>query len=111
MQDCLSLPSSAILEAFKVNTCGPLYLYQATHSFLTKKPRQPGQKPPVFLITSSGAGCISVGPGIPVGAYGASKAAVNMLAREMHVQNEGTGLVVIPYHPGQFFLKGSCLSI
>lgn len=101
LQDCLTIPPSQLLDAIKVNTCGPLYLYQATHALLTSPTRGERARPPVFLITSSGAGCISASPGIPVGAYGTSKAAVNMLAREMHLQNEETGLVVFPYHPGQ----------
>ncbi|KAG7527599.1 hypothetical protein FFLO_06778 [Filobasidium floriforme] len=100
LQDCLTIPPSQLLDAIKVNTCGPLYLYQATHALLTSSTRGGRARPPVFLITSSGAGCISASPGIPVGAYGTSKAAVNMLAREMHLQNEETGLVVSPYHPG-----------
>ena len=90
-----------LLQALKVNACGPLYLYQATYGLLTQSPRTKDQKPPVFLINSSGVGAIGFSPGIPIGAYGTSKAAVNMLAREMHLQNEGTGLVVIPYHPGR----------
>lgn len=101
LQDCLTIPPSQLLDAIKVNTCGPLYLYQATHALLTSPTRGERARRPVFLITSSGAGCISASPGIPVGAYGTSKAAVNMLAREMHLQNEKTGLIVFPYHPGQ----------
>jgi NAD(P)-dependent dehydrogenase (short-subunit alcohol dehydrogenase family) len=101
LQDCLTMPPSQLLDAIKVNTCGPLYLYQAIHALLTSSTKGERARPAVFLITSSGAGCISASPGIPVGAYGTSKAAVNMLAREMHLQNEETGLVVFPYHPGQ----------
>ena len=66
---------------------GTLVLFQSTYPLLQASPT------PKFVIISSGAGTISVGSQMPVGvlAYGASKAAVNYLARKLHFENERLG--------------------
>jgi norsolorinic acid ketoreductase len=89
---------------FDVNTFGPLYLYQATYPLLIE-PRLTESStlpPPKFFITSTLVASTGSVPAKWVnGPYGASKAAVNHIARAIHHQTEESGAVVVPYHPGK----------
>jgi norsolorinic acid ketoreductase len=58
------------------------------------------KKSPKFMITSSAAGSINGQDQQPVpnAVYGTSKAAVNWVAKKVHLENEH--LVAFPVHPG-----------
>ncbi|KAF7982489.1 hypothetical protein HWV62_28070 [Athelia sp. TMB] len=86
---------------FDVNVVGPQVLFQATYPLL--KASTPAPK---FIVISSIAGSLALGPGMPVGngAYAISKAAVNYLARKLHFENEG--LICFPIHPGTVATDG-----
>lgn len=70
----------------QVNVVGPQVLFQATYSLL--KASTPAPK---FIIISSTAGSLTLGPVFRVlnGAYAVSKAALNYMARVLHFENEG----------------------
>jgi NAD(P)-dependent dehydrogenase (short-subunit alcohol dehydrogenase family) len=64
-----------MLEAYRVNAVGPLWLYQATRTLLGKAAR-----PPKWITVSSAAGSVTKLQDYGIEklvAYGASKAAVN----------------------------------
>jgi NAD(P)-dependent dehydrogenase (short-subunit alcohol dehydrogenase family) len=85
---------------FRVNTLGPLILFQAFHDLLVKSTK-PEKK---FIITSTLAGSITVIPHVsfPVGAYGASKAAVNYVAAKLQQEHgESEKIAVVSIHPGK----------
>ena len=64
----------------QVNTNGPLVLFQATYALLRASAE------PKFIVISSAVGSITLGANLPfnIYAYGASKAAVNWVARKLH---------------------------
>jgi NAD(P)-dependent dehydrogenase (short-subunit alcohol dehydrogenase family) len=70
----------------QVNVIGPLVLFQASYPLL--KASTPAPK---FVVISSRAGSITLGPTIPgiILSYGVSKAAVNYLVRKLHFENDG----------------------
>ena len=88
------LPTSAqeMRDHFNVNTVVPLVLFQASWPLL-----QAAEWPMFFGISSSIGGIAEMVP-LPGLAYGASKAAVNYLARKLHFEHEG--LVSVAVHPG-----------
>ncbi|KAF8169529.1 hypothetical protein BJ912DRAFT_172830 [Pholiota molesta] len=81
-------------EHFSVNVLGPIVLFQSTRELLQ------ASAAPRFVAVSSGAGSIELIPSVPVdgGPYGASKAALNWVARKIHYENPW--LVVFPVCPG-----------
>lgn len=89
-------------DMFRVNTLGPLYMYQATYPLLIETRVQNSTLPaPKFFITSSALGSLGgFFDAFIVAPYGISKAAVNYLALSIHHQTEHVGAVVVPYHPG-----------
>ncbi|KAF7982496.1 hypothetical protein HWV62_28084 [Athelia sp. TMB] len=80
---------------FDINVVGPQVLFQTTYPLL-----KASTPTPKFIVISSIAGSITLGPGIPVqnGTYAISKVAVSYLARKLHFENEG--LICFPIHPG-----------
>lgn len=79
-QNALEVPQAEMTRHFEVNTNGPLVLFQAAYDLLRASPS------PKFVVISSGSGSIEIGSQMPVNiyAYGASKAAVNWVARKLH---------------------------
>lgn len=86
-------PLSAIATDFYANTLGPIALYQNLLPFLKAST---GAK---FVVIGSILGSIgAMMPGVPVVAYGASKAAVHYAAKRIH--DEEKEIVVVTVHPG-----------
>ena len=84
---------------FRVNTLGPLVLFQAFHDLLVKSTK-PEKK---FIITSTLAASITAVPNVPfpIGAYGASKAAVNYVAAKLQQEHgEKEKIAIVSIHPG-----------
>jgi NAD(P)-dependent dehydrogenase (short-subunit alcohol dehydrogenase family) len=73
---------------FHVNTIGTLVLFQSTYPLL-----KASTETPKFIPISSRIGSIELGTqgGIGFLAYGASKAAVNYMARKIRADHEGLG--------------------
>lgn len=65
-----------------------LVLFQAMYPLMKESALTPK-----FVVVSSAAGTFSFGTSMGMGmvAYGASKAAVNYLARKLHFEHEGLG--------------------
>jgi norsolorinic acid ketoreductase len=83
-----------LIDHFNVNTAGTVRLFQATLPLLQKAEK------PIFAYMSSGVGSISLQEHFapPIGNYGASKAAMNLLIRRIHIENPG--LIAVALHPG-----------
>ncbi|KII90575.1 hypothetical protein PLICRDRAFT_107378 [Plicaturopsis crispa FD-325 SS-3] len=96
------IPVSEVERHFQVNTIGPLVLLQSFYPLLKAAPATPK-----FVVISSVAGSIQVGTAHPLHlfAYGASKAAVNFLARKVHFENEH--LISFALHPGAVDTDGT----
>jgi NAD(P)-dependent dehydrogenase (short-subunit alcohol dehydrogenase family) len=89
----LSTSSQAMAEHYAVNTIGPLVLFQATYPLL-----KASSSTPKFIPISSSGGSIEKRagtPGLPYLAYGASKAALNYLARKLRADHEGLGTMLL----------------
>ncbi|KAM7194465.1 hypothetical protein V8F20_007991 [Naviculisporaceae sp. PSN 640] len=91
-----------IREFFEVNTLGPLKLYEATYPLLKaafdKKGEAALEKAPMFIgVTSAASSIHNAEQGAPfiIGAYGASKAALNFLVKKAHVENDWLNAFVI----------------
>ncbi|KAJ3561791.1 hypothetical protein NP233_g9977 [Leucocoprinus birnbaumii] len=87
-------PVDALEEHFRINVSGILVLYQAFSSLLRKS------KNPKFIPFTSGVGSITSYINLPMGytCYGASKVALNYLARKIHFENNW--LTCFPLSPG-----------
>ncbi|KAK0704570.1 hypothetical protein B0H67DRAFT_521694 [Lasiosphaeris hirsuta] len=85
-----------IREAFEVNTLGKLKLYQAAYPLL----RATGSGAKFVAISTLAATTTDVEKtaAFPIGAYGATKAALNHLVRKAHYDNEW--LTSFAIHPG-----------
>ncbi|EIN05948.1 NAD(P)-binding protein [Punctularia strigosozonata HHB-11173 SS5] len=90
-------PVNEVARHFEVNAIGPLVLFQATFPLLKASTASPK-----FAIISSLGGSITVGTEIPFGflPYGMSKAAVNYVAKKLHVEYANDGLVSFSIEPG-----------
>jgi len=90
----LATPAEEMRVHYEVNVIGTLVLFQAAWPLLKASPS------PTFVPISSGAGSITNGASMPAGftAYGASKAAMNYLARKLHFEHPE--LVCFPISPG-----------
>ena len=95
--DTKDVEPEEVLTHFKVNTMGPLLLYQATRDLLLA-----AEGEPKFFLISSVLGSVTKGPYIPfkMVAYGMSKAAGNYFARKTNAEEDR--IVVVPVHPGWF---------
>ena len=84
-----------VRSQFEVNFLGPLRLFQSLLPLLIRSSN------PRFVPISSVAGSITLQPRMavaPVAAYGASKAALNLLVTRIHVEH--TNLTAFIIHPG-----------
>jgi len=83
-----------LMEHFDVNTAGTVRLFQATLPLLQKAEK------PVFAYISSVVGSIAMQEYFvpPIASYGASKAAMNLLIRRIHIENPD--LIAVAIHPG-----------
>ncbi|KAG8979575.1 hypothetical protein FRB94_011596 [Tulasnella sp. JGI-2019a] len=79
-------------EHYKVNTIGPLVLFQAVGPLLLKSPN------PKWVLISTAAASLGAPFPLLVTAYGASKAAANFINTKIHQEHEN--LVVLTISPG-----------
>jgi norsolorinic acid ketoreductase len=93
----LQTPVEGAREHFNINTVGTLALFQAVYPLLTATP---DGTLPKFITVSSTVGSIGDMEQWPMSAtaYGMSKAALNWLTRNIHIENQG--LIAFPIHPG-----------
>ncbi|OTB08087.1 hypothetical protein M426DRAFT_317191 [Hypoxylon sp. CI-4A] len=89
---------SDVARMLDINALGPLRIAQATLPLLAKAPA----KNPRFLLLGSMQGSIT---GVekytlPMGAYGASKAAAHYLVRKLHSEHAEEGICVFAADPG-----------
>ncbi|KAK0444527.1 NAD(P)-binding protein [Desarmillaria tabescens] len=94
MGSALDTPPSALREHFEINTTGILVLFQSLANLLRKSAT------PKFIPISSAAASLTAYIELPAGytCYGASKAALNYIARKIHFENDW--LVCFPLAPG-----------
>ncbi|KAL1708140.1 hypothetical protein EV121DRAFT_197817 [Schizophyllum commune] len=90
----LEVPPEEMVKHFEVNVNGPLVLFQSTYSLLKES------KTPKFVAISTGLGSITLAGevGVQVYPYGASRAALNWVARKLH--HDFPDLIVFPISPG-----------
>ncbi len=71
---------------WRVNTLGPVILFQAMYPLLKKSQHQP----PIFVCITTGASQISTMEKLPLpnAAYGSSKVAVNYIMKKIQLENE-----------------------
>ena len=84
-----------IRSQFEINVFGPLRLFQSLLPLLSRSSN------PRFIPLSSVTGSITLQPNLammPVAAYGASKAALNLLVTRIHVEH--ANLTAFLVHPG-----------
>jgi norsolorinic acid ketoreductase len=84
----------SLIEHFKVNTIGPLILFQALYPLLLKRQTRK------FVTISSLVGEITDMLKEPETAYGTSKAALNFVTKRIHIEHSGEGFIAFPMHPG-----------
>jgi norsolorinic acid ketoreductase len=90
-----------IQEHLEVNTVGPIRLFQATLPLLLKSSSAR------FILMSTGVATIGGADGIPlpIGAYGASKAAANFFVKKITLENETiASLAVDPGYVARVFI-------
>ncbi|KAI0110609.1 NAD(P)-binding protein [Hypoxylon sp. NC0597] len=88
---------SQVAELIDVNALGPLRLAQATLPLLAKSPARPRF---VLLGSMQGStGGMEKYP-LPMGAYGASKAAAHFLIRKLHFEHAKEGICIFAVDPG-----------
>ena len=84
----------SLSEHFKVNTVGPLILFQALYPVLLKRQTRK------FVTISSLVGAITNMLDVPETAYGTSKAALNFVTKRIHLEHSAEGFIAFPMHPG-----------
>ncbi|KAG7819871.1 hypothetical protein KL909_004620 [Ogataea angusta] len=82
------------IEHYLTNTVGAVEAYKAAHGFLLKKNTRK------VVFTSSIAGSIGTYMPLPVGAYGASKAALNFVIKRLSEENASENFSYVGVHPG-----------
>jgi NAD(P)-dependent dehydrogenase (short-subunit alcohol dehydrogenase family) len=93
-QSVLDTPDDLWLRHYSINVLGPIYLFKALYSLMTKR----DTRQVVFL--SSTAGSIGAFSGFSVSAYGQSKAALNYTMKELSVELANEGFTFISLHSG-----------
>jgi len=93
----LQTPIQGALDHYRTNTAGTLALFQAVYPLLLPSGANPIPK---FVAVSSTVGSIGDMEKWPMNAtaYGMSKAALNWLSRNIHIENPN--LIAFPIHPG-----------
>ncbi|POY75476.1 hypothetical protein BMF94_1378 [Rhodotorula taiwanensis] len=81
-------------KSWEINALGPIILFKALATLLFKS------SAPVFAPTSTAAGSFGLDMGMPLAAYGSSKAALNFLTLNMHHAHEKENLTAFVTHPG-----------
>ena len=99
MTKVLDTSSEQMKETFEINSVAPLLLFQAAWPLLQKSLR------PKFVAMSSSMGSIGQMLETPGLAYGMSKAALDYLAKKIHVEHETVTAVAL--HPGYEHLPQS----
>lgn len=89
-----SLPGDEYDQVYKVNVSGPGRLYRTIYPRL-----ETNGKPVKLVFLSSSVGCIE-GMQMSTGTYGASKAALNHLVKQISIQRQANKDIVIPINPG-----------
>lgn len=90
----------SFIDNFKVNTLGPLNTFQVFYPLL-----KIGKQKKFFVISSTIGSVTEIArfaeiADMPYEAYGASKAAVNHLARKMYYEHRDEGFIICPFCPG-----------
>jgi norsolorinic acid ketoreductase len=95
-QKAVDASVDALYEHLRVNTVGPLILFQALYPLLLKRETRK------FIVVSTLAGSFEVANALPVPltVYGSSKAAVNFITESIHKEHKEEGFTVFPVHPG-----------
>jgi norsolorinic acid ketoreductase len=93
-ENVANVDPAALTEHFRVNTLGPLILFQALYPVLLKGETRK------FVTISSHVGMITDMINAPETAYGTSKAALNFLTKRIHLEHSGEGFIAFPVHPG-----------
>ena len=83
-------------DHWRVNTIGPVVLFQAVHKLLLASPT----KAPLFAVISAAAGSIAGYIPMSSAAYGSSKAAVNFLVKVLDDEHAKDGLITMAINPG-----------
>lgn len=99
MVNTLEITADHLRENYEINTIGPLLMFQALWPLLEKSAATTGA-PPKSIFISSSMGSIGGMEPMSGGAYGPSKAALNHIARSLHLQMAASGLVSVALHPG-----------
>jgi NAD(P)-dependent dehydrogenase (short-subunit alcohol dehydrogenase family) len=99
MVQTVEVTAEDLRECFEVNTIAPLLMFQAIWPLMINKEKN-NSSPPKFVVITSSVGSIGAMEPYPGGAYGPSKAAVNYIAKSLHVQMVDDGLISIALHPG-----------
>ncbi|KAG7836515.1 hypothetical protein KL942_004769 [Ogataea angusta] len=94
LEPVLECTRDTFIEHFLTNTVGAVEAYKAAHGFLLKKNTRK------VVFTSSNAGSLGTYIPLPVGAYGASKAALNFLVRQLNDEHASENFSYIAIHPG-----------
>jgi norsolorinic acid ketoreductase len=81
-------------EHLRVNTIGPVIIFQALFPLLLQRQTRK------FVPISTGAASIGVQFPPPLTAYGSSKAALNYITKSIHKEHSEEGLIAFPIHPG-----------
>lgn len=93
-QTNLDVDLESLYEHHRVNTVGPLILFQALYPLLVKRRTRK------FVTISTAAASIQNFLPVPDTVYGSSKAALNFITRSIHKEHSGEGFIVFPLHPG-----------
>jgi norsolorinic acid ketoreductase len=91
----LKTPVQGTLDHYNTNTVGVLVLFQAVYPLLLPAPEG---VVPKFVSVSSTVGSIGDMEALGATAYGMSKAALNWLTKNIHIEHPD--LIAFPIHPG-----------
>ncbi|KAE8442836.1 hypothetical protein EG329_002808 [Mollisiaceae sp. DMI_Dod_QoI] len=96
----LELPAEEWAKTFQINTIAPLLLVQASYPLLQASTTLKHQTPKAVFISSSVGSIAHAHVKLPFDCaqYGASKAALNYIARKLH--GEIQDVCIFPAHPG-----------
>ena len=89
-------PIKEFEDHWRINTIGPVVLFQAAHKLLLASPT----KAPVFAVISSAVGSIARYMPMSCAAYGSSKTAVNFLVKVLDDEHAKDGLISMAISPG-----------